>query len=321
MMTNIDEQIRQEALEWALATQERDFAGWEALTAWLEADARHAPAYDAALAAGDWMADLAGLAGAEPPQAANDEAETPSDRQGFWRRGGYLALAATVLALLLIPLWQMRPQPYAIATRLGETRTIALEDGSRIVVNGGTELTLDKAQPRFARLERGEAMFEIRHDDADPFVVETGDVRLVDAGTAFNVIRAGPALDVAVSEGAVIVNPDREKLRLDPGRRALIDGASGRITLSDIATGDVGSWREGQLRFADASLAEVAGALERALGVRVTVSPAIVHRRFSGILQVQGRDARALATMAPVLGARAVQRPDGWELVASDAQP
>lgn len=318
-MTNKNEQIRQEALEWALASQEADFAGWDALTGWLEADARHNQAYEAVIGAGTWMADLIAAVPALP-QPANDETPALPSRARGWRRG-YLALAAALLAILLIPLWQMRPQPYSITTPNGQTRTIALEDGSRILVNGGTRLALDRSEPRFARLERGEAMFIVRHDEADPFVVEAGDVRLVDAGTAFNVVRSGDGLDVAVSEGAVIVNPKAENVRLTPGRRAQIDGANGRITLSDVATREIGGWRSGQIAFADAPLAEVAQALERTLGASVTVSPDLAGARFSGILQVAGRRADALPQIAPVLGARAVRRGQGWELVSIDAQP
>ncbi len=318
-MTETNEQIRQEALEWALASQEADFAGWDALTDWLAADERHNRAYDAALAAGTRMADLIAAAPALP-HPANDETLTMPNRARSWRRG-YLALAAAILAILLIPLWQMRPQTYILSTPDGQTRTIALEDGSRILVNGGTRLTLDRSEPRFARLERGEAMFIVRHDDGDPFVVETGDVRLVDAGTAFNVVRSGATVDVAVSEGAVIVNPEGENVRLNPGRRAQIDGASGRITVSDIATSLVGGWRSGQIAFSDAPLGEVAQALERTLGASVTVSPDLAGARFSGILQVAGRKADALPQIAPVLGVRAVRRAQGWELVGIDAQP
>lgn len=318
-MTDTNEHIRQEALEWALASQEPDFAGWDTLTAWLEADARHNQAYDAAMAAGSWMADLV-AAVPTLPQPANDEQPLPPANARSWRRG-FLALAAAIVAILLIPLWQMRPQPYSVITPNGQTRTIALEDGSRILVNGGTRLMLDRNEPRFARLERGEAMFIVRHDEADPFVVEAGDVRLVDAGTAFNVVRSGAGLDVAVSEGAVIVNPDGENVRLNPGRRAQIDGASGRILVSDIAASHIGGWRSGQIAFADAPLGEVAQAIERTLGASVTVSPDLAGARFSGILQVAGRTPDALPQIAPVLGARAVRRGQGWELVSIDAQP
>lgn len=318
-MTN-DDSIRQQALEWALATQEADFAGWDGLVRWLEADPRHTDAYDQALAAGDSMAELAALAAPVRMRAANDD-EPVTPRPGHRRGWVYGAIAASVLAVIAVPAWQLRPQPYSVATAIGEIDTIVLADGSRILLNGGTQIKLDRRDIRFARLERGEALFEVRHDASDPFVVETGDVRLVDAGTAFNVVRTGTALDVAVSEGVVIVNPDAEAVRLPAGRRARVDHATDRITVFDIATDQVGSWRSGQLSFAGAPLADVAAALERSLGARITVARSIAARPFSGVIQIRGREAQAIAGIAPVLGTRAVRRGEGWELVGTDATP
>ncbi len=319
-MMSTDDMIDQQALEWALATQEADFAGWDGLANWLEADPRHSFAYDRALAAGNVMAELHALAAPVRWRPANDNSPAPARTV---RRRGWIfgAIAASVLAIVAVPFWQMRTQPYTVETALGETESISLADGSRILLNGGTQITLDRGNNRFARLDSGEALFEIRHDADNPFVVETGDVRLVDAGTAFNVVRSDAALDVAVSEGVVIVNPDAENVRLPAGRRARVDGATEQITVSDVAFGQVGSWRSGQLSFAATPLADVAAALERSLGVRIAVAPAMAERPFSGVIQIRGRSGADLAGIAPVLGTRAVRRGDGWQLITADATP
>lgn len=311
--------IRHQALEWALASQEADFAGWDGLVRWLEADPRHNKAYDRALAAGNIVAELAALAAPVRMHAANDQ-DHPEPYLRNRRGWIYGAIAASLLAIIAIPVWQMRPQPYSVATANGETDSIELADGSRILLNGGTRITLDRGDIRFARLERGEALFEVRHDASDPFVVEAGSVRLVDAGTAFNVIRDAQSLDVAVSEGVVLVNPDAENVRLPAGRRAQVVRATGRITVSDIASDQVGSWRSGQLSFAGTPLADVAAALERSLGARIAVAPSIAARPFSGVIQIRGRDQHAIAAIAPVLGTRAVRRDNGWTLIGSDAE-
>lgn len=319
-MTSNEDHIRQQAIDWALSTQEADFAGWDGLVRWLEADPRHTDAYDQALAAGNYIAELEALAPPVIPLAANDE-DRPMVRSLNRRSWIYGAIAASLLTIIAVPVWQMRPQPYSVATAPGETNSIALADGSRILLNGGTRVTLDRRDIRFARLESGEALFEVRHDASDPFVVESGDVRLVDAGTAFNVVRSGESLDVAVSQGVVIVNPERENVRLPAGRRALVDGTTDRIAVSDIAPDQVGGWRSGQLSFSDTSLANVAAALERGLGTRIVVEPSISARPFSGVVQISGRDGSSLASIAPVLGTRAIRRADGWELVGTDANP
>lgn len=318
-MTRSEDHIRQQAIEWAIATQEAGFARWELLVQWLEADSRHSDAYDQALAAGNVLPELTKRAAAVLPIAANDD-DLPVVRRRKSRGWIYGAISACVLAFVAGPVWQVRPQPYSVATARGERDSIALADGSRIFLNSGTKITLDKGDIRFARLESGEALFEVRHDASDPFVVESGDVRLVDAGTAFNVIRDGASLDVAVSEGLVIVNPGRENVRLPAGRRAFVNGTD-KIVVSDIAPDQIGGWRFGQLSFTDASLASVAAALERSLGARISVEPAIAARPFSGVVQISGNDAQAIASIALVLGTRAVRHGDRWELVGADAKP
>lgn len=320
MMTDTGEHIRLQAIDWAIATHDPDFSDWDGFARWLEADPRHTTAYDEALTAGAQMAELSDEVRPGMPKAANDE-DRAAGRSVVRRRWLVGALAASLVAVIAVPAWQMRPQPYSVITAMGESETVDLPDGSRIVLNGGTTLALDRRYPRYARLETGEALFEVRHNAADPFVVETGDVRLVDAGTAFNVLRDGGALDVAVSEGVVIVNPKVENVRLPAGRRATISGPRAGIMVSDVPRDQVASWRSGRLSFSDASLTRVAAALERSLGARIAVDPSIAARPFSGVVQIAGRDAAALESIAPVLGTLAVRRGDGWELVGDDAQP
>src|SRR3546814_7021219 len=102
-----------------------------------------------------------------------------------------------------------------IETLAGEHRTVELADGSKIEINGASVVEIDADRPRFARLESGEAMFHVVHRDDDPFVVETGGAKIVDLGTAFNVVRRDRQTSVAVSEGIILYNPDRDKVRLD----------------------------------------------------------------------------------------------------------
>jgi transmembrane sensor len=320
MMTDTGEQMRLQAIDWAIATHDPDFSDWDGFARWLEADPRHTIAYDQALSAGAKVAELSAEVRPALSQAANDE-DPVVYRAHVRRRWMVGALAASLLAVVAIPAWQMRPQPYSVTTAMGQSESVDLPDGSRIVMNGGTTLALDRRYPRYARLETGEALFEVRHNAADPFVVESGDVRLVDAGTAFNVLRDGGSLDVAVSEGVVIVNPKAENVRLPAGRRASIAGTSASILVSDVPVDQVASWRSGRLSFSGTSLAQVAAALERSLGARISVVPSIAARPFSGVVQIAGRDSAAVTSIAPVLGTRAVRRGDGWELVGDDARP
>ncbi|WP_438907630.1 FecR domain-containing protein, partial [Bacillus licheniformis] len=84
-----------------------------------------------------------------------------------------------------------------------------------IMLAGGSRIMLDHADPRRAVMERGEALFQVRHDDRHPFSVDARGLALTDLGTVFDVRLGRRMTRVAVAEGAVMVDPRGAALRLD----------------------------------------------------------------------------------------------------------
>ncbi len=294
------------ALDWAMQTRAPDFAGWDGFIAWLEADPAHAAAYDEVQFALD-DADAALELLPEPePEAANDNHPGWFTRNRGWL-GGAIA-AALVLALTSV-LW-LSPGGTVYTTAPGETQAIALADGSKVELAGGSRLTLEGE--RAARLEAGQALFTIRHNDADPFVLTAGDDRLVDAGTVFDVRLAGKTLDLAVAEGAVIVNPEGQALRVDAGKRA-VRGADGRYSLAAVDADAVGEWRSGRISFENATLAEIAAELSRATGKSFASPDGTTRLSGSIALDPVRADPRALEAL---LGVRVRPADDDWVLEA-----
>jgi transmembrane sensor len=296
------------ALEWVVRTGDPDFTDWDTFTAWLDADPAHAARYHALADDADAMT-LALLRRAAPAVAA-----TP---RPVWHRRRWVggAIAAALVGTIGWRAYDLRPQPYAIETAPGQTRTVPLADGSSIVLNGGTRLVLDRRDPRSAALDRGEALFDIRHDADHPFAVAVGDSRLVDIGTRFNVVRAAAETRVAVAEGAVLFNPEAENVRLDPGQSLRLADGTGRYRLVAVDAATVGGWRTGRLDYDGATLAEVAADIGRATGAHLTVAPGIAARPFRGTILLDGV-ARDPARLAPLLNVRMVQAGDHWELNA-----
>ncbi len=254
-----DEMIRERALEWAVRTADPEFTDWETFTDWLDEDPAHSAAYDAVTAA---VADAADVLVASP-LAANDDVpdHTPQVRRR-WLPG---ALAASLVLAAGLGLWQVRDERYSVQTRPGEVRTLTLADGGSVVLSGGTRLELDRKDARYARLESGQALFSIRHDDRNPFAVEVGEDRLVDAGTVFDVELDDGRMRVAVSEGLVLFNPGREDVKVAPGRMLARHGDT--YALSAVEPGQVGEWRAGRVTFDNAPLDVVAARLSRMTGV------------------------------------------------------
>ncbi|WP_347304117.1 FecR domain-containing protein [Croceibacterium sp. TMG7-5b_MA50] len=276
-----DDQVTQEALGWAVRTLDPAFADWDGFTHWLEASAEHRAAYDRIAAAAVEAGELA-ASGAAVPDAASAPVGSATRRR--WLGG---ALAASVAGLLAIGLWQRTaPDLQVRQTAPGQVLAVALEDGSRIDLAGGSRLTLDRNNPRFARLDGGRALFTVRHDAADPFVVEAGGHELLDAGTVFDVRDDAGGFAVAVAEGAVIVDPSGAAVRLDAGDRLSEMAGEDRLIVEEVATADIGSWRDGRLTFTDASLAEVAAELTRASGHHFAIVPGAPRGSLTGSIQI-----------------------------------
>jgi transmembrane sensor len=300
--------MQEEAIGWVIRTRDPDFVDWEAFTLWLEADPARADAYDALMAAD---ADLDSIIPPEPvamPVAANDPGE-PQRQTWRWIGGG--AIAAALVAAISVGM-MTRADMYTVTTRPGETQTIALEDGTRIDVNGGTTLRLDRNDTRFAALDSGEAAFTVRHDEANPFRVTVGDAVFEDAGTVFNIVHAGEATRIGVSEGKVIYNPEAEAISL-PAGRALANDAQG-LRVMDVAPAAVASWRQGRLVYANAAVGEISQDIARSLGIALTTTPGARAMRFTGTIRLEKDPARFFAGAAPLMGLSAIRTSDGWVL-------
>src|SRR3546814_8307659 len=126
-------------------------------------------------------------------------------------------------------------------------------------------------------------MFHVVHRERDPFVVETGGVKIVDLGTAFNVVRRDRQTSVAVSEGIVLYNPERDNVRLVAGKGIEArDGDRDPPVVRDVDVAHVGGWRRGLLVYNGTTLAVVAEDLKRTEGMQVSIGPDATGRSFRG---------------------------------------
>lgn len=171
-------------------------------------------------------------------------------------------------------------------TRVGEQRTVELDDGSVVTLNTGGQLVVDYSeQTRRVLLERGEAFFEAM-EEPRPFTVELGALSVSALGTAFNIRKHPEYYQVAVIEGAVAIGASADEasaaLPLAPeGGRQLVLSVSAphRIEAGWVAEFDVWSnqlrafrpesiqryqeWRRGMLSFYGEPLYQVVQEMNR----------------------------------------------------------
>jgi transmembrane sensor len=299
---NQDPDRREAALDWLVRTNDPDFDAWDEFSAWLEADSSNGDAYHS-LAQGE--AEMLPYVKASP--VVGEPAERPA------RRG--MAIAASVAILLAGIVASVAPSltPARYETAPGETRVVSLGGKDRLVMNGDTRVVLGPWDRRDVHLERGQVLLSL--DDSREAKVElfSGDLKLVDVGTIFEVVRDGTETRVVVSAGAVIADPDGAGLKLMPGQR--LDTRDGAAVLqalpADISS--VGSFQRGQLSYVDEPLDHVVADIRRSTGIDFSASKAISARRFTGTLSVAEvkRDPRSLA---PLLGVSVEQSGQGWKL-------
>jgi transmembrane sensor len=230
-----------------------------------------------------------------------------------------LRAAAAVVALIGATLyWALGTRAPDVpaeryATAAGAVRALRLADGTRVQLGPASTLVVASGYGRSAReMElRGEAYFEVVHDEARPFVVRTADAVVRDLGTAFSV-RADSAepTRVVVTAGVVALETPRgapdtlragDRGRVAPGQRIIVE--RGAATDDDVA------WTRGELVFSDAPVDEVAAAVRRWYGVRVEVAdPVLAGRRITATFRASESPDGVLRVLAAAMGGEVRRR-------------
>lgn len=198
-----------------------------------------------------------------------------------------LALAAcAVIGLAVWPdLQVMTVKPIVLETPPGQHRDVALADGTKVTLDGATRLDVQLGDHRRrVRLVRGEAFFDVAHDAARPFTVNSteGSVRVL--GTAFDLERGDGRLDLAVHRGKVRFSPKgliHRSADLTVGQRATVgEGALSRTMRFDPTVED---WRSGWLETEGLPLDRLVQRLNRDSATPIVITdPALAHRLVAG---------------------------------------
>ena len=186
------------------------------------------------------------------------------------------------------------PDPLAVVktfeTSRGERATIQLTDGSHVVLNAGSRLTVLPGfdeRLREVKLE-GEAFFQVASDPDHPFRVVMGETAVQVLGTEFSVRNYDQEeTRIVVTGGRVAVELHREARRdtvlLMKGGLARVGRREGIQVQRNVDTTPFTAWASGRLIFRDASFDDVARELERWYDLDIEVqAPITAIRRFNG---------------------------------------
>lgn len=307
-MTDGDDDIPEEALaeafDWLLALEAApaDERLRRRFEQWLHADARHGRAYRRAEHTWAVTGQLARREGADRPAERAERAPRHRRWSKHWPR--VVAATAAMLALLVggPRLWLAFQADYR--TGVGETRTVALDDGSTVELNTRSAIrTHYRPDAREVRLLDGEAFFDVARDEQRPFRVHAGDEVVRVVGTAFNVHIDDAAVRVGVARGRVRVGTGRHRRTLAAGQRWRLDRESGVGRTATLGAGGVADWRDGRLAVADATVAEVAAELDRYHPGRIwLVGDRLARHHITGSYDLDKPEAALRAAVEPYGG-------------------
>ncbi|WP_295216209.1 FecR domain-containing protein [uncultured Brevundimonas sp.] len=315
-----DEEIAAQAAACVVRLRADDvtIADIDAATAWLDQDPAHRRAFDEAeglWAASDVLDDRSDI----QPAPVIDLSAHRERRKGPGRRWMVAVpamAAAFVAAIFLGPMLQTAPT-VIYSTAPGETRTVTLDDGSRLQINGGSTLSVKMERGRrLVHMDQAEATFDVAHDAGRPFLIDVGESQVRVVGTAFNIRRSADDTQVAVLRGVVEVSDLKQparRVRLTVGQSVQRDDADDRMTVAPVDVRTAAAWTQGRRAYDDRPLREIAADLSRAFATPVTVAPNAANLRFSGTL-VLDDEAAVIGRLERFLPIKATRGPQGVRL-------
>lgn len=242
-----------------------------------------------------------------------------------------LRLASGLAAACLIAfgsIWFMSTRPLELQTKLGELRSIQLEDGSHVTLNSATTVAIEmRKDRRLARLLRGEALFEVAHDASRPFEVATDRATFEDVGTQFDVDRRADRTTITVIQGRVAVMSSSgskrpsSSLPILSGADRLTIGAAGLAEVEhDVNVSAAIAWTQHRLIFERRPLREVAAELNRYNRDKIEIeSLDLGDQRISGAFETN--EVRSfLSFLTGIPGVRVQDDPEGNHIVTADGR-
>ena len=198
-----------------------------------------------------------------------------------FQRIAAILIVPLILAFMALFYFHQKPVPQEIATAeiqcpLGVRTKFVLPDGTTGFLNSGSTLEYPVifSKDRNVKL-KGEAYFDVYHDEEHPFIVNTPNLSTKVLGTQFNVIayRLENSEEIILKEGCVeIYSTQGEKLAtLEPDQRLALNTKTRQYKTNQVEAEQYVSWTEGKLIFRNESMQLVADRLGRWYNVEVEI--------------------------------------------------
>ncbi len=197
--------------------------------------------------------------------------------------GAALAALALIPALPSIELLLTAPARFTVAE--GMVRNVRLTDGTQITLAKGADMEVRYTRrDRVIELKQGAIYANVAHDQARPFCIDAGNARIVDIGTAFEVVSRPGNVRVAVSAGEVRFGRQSwfgAPITLTVNQAAVLDEA-GLKRIPDIRSSDIALWRNDWVEYDNTPLRRVIADLQPLSPLRLVIADRELAERSVG---------------------------------------
>ena len=277
----VSDEVLEQAAAWHARLREptsdplRRIARETEFQVWLKSNPGHIAAYKEMDALWEAIRVPAKVVASEEAEQANSFSELSGSKadNAPARRPRYLTpivMAACLVALAFLGVGardSVRTTLLAdFSSGVGEQVELSLQDGSDLVLNGNSAISVDLGDARRrVELLKGEVWFDVETDVTRPFVVETPIGNVTVTGTSFGVRLDDDQATISLVEGSVRLSTpasEGDGVSLMAGQSAVLTQHQ-KPSLAVLDQSAATAWLRGQAVFYDTSLGDVVEELNR----------------------------------------------------------
>lgn len=203
-----------------------------------------------------------------------------------------IAAALTAFLVLSALAFWVLTHDVQYQTAYGETKEIALPDGSVVILNANSSISYpsdwDASKPREVWLE-GEAFFSVSHkSNSQKFLVHTDDVDVQVLGTKFNVNTRRGQTRVILNSGKVklyLVKQQNKEIEMKPNELVDVSSVKSLVLKKPVKAAKYSAWVNKKLVFEETTLKEIAALLKENYDFNVKFSTSELEQlTFTGTI-------------------------------------
>ena len=203
----------------------------------------------------------------------------------------------------------------------GKTSEVLLPDGTRVFLNAGSRLVYPEFFTGKTRevFLAGEAFFDVKHDQSNPFIVQLSDLRVKVLGTRFNISAYGDdnVIETVLAEGKVHLELNNagffdKRTELVTNQLASFDRRTLKTNITTVNSEQYILWTRGIFQFESTDLNRVTSRLERFYNIQFKyIDPFLGGLRISGKLELNEDKDEICDRIALAASVRIIKKAEG----------